>query len=183
MTGARPSFIAYAVSTGEGVLTASAPMGETGKYIGPLPQNRYIVDAPVAHENVNWDSPQNRPIDVETYERLYGNVAAHLSERELFVVRAYAGADRAYARKVIVICERASQALFISQLLVRPTTDELRTSAARTSRCSRRPTTPPPRRSTASTATRPSCSTSTPRPSSWRAPATPARSRRASSPR
>ena len=119
--------IAHAVSTGEGVLTASGSlMVETGKYTGRSPQNRYIVDAPIAHEgNVNWDSPQNRPIDVETYERLYGNVAAHLSERELFVVRAFAGADRAYARKVIVVCERASQALFISQLLVRPTADEL----------------------------------------------------------
>lgn len=118
--------VAHAVSAGEGVLTASGSlMVETGEYTGRAPQNRYIVDAPVAHENVNWDSPQNRPIDVETYERLYGNVAAHLSERELFVVRAYAGADRAYARKVVVVCERASQALFISQLLVRPTADEL----------------------------------------------------------
>ena len=52
--------IAHAVSTGEGVLTASGSlMVETGKYTGRSPQNRYIVDAPVAHENVNWDSPQN----------------------------------------------------------------------------------------------------------------------------
>lgn len=116
----------YAVKAGEGVLTNTGSlMCKTGKYTGRSPQNRYIVDAPKAHENVNWNSPQNRPIDVETYERLYNNVAAYLSDREVFVVRAFAGADRAYARKVLVVCERASQALFISQLLVRPTKDEL----------------------------------------------------------
>lgn len=116
----------YAVKAGEGVLTNTGSlMCKTGKYTGRSPQNRYIVDAPKAHENVNWNSPQNRPIDVETYERLYSNVAAYLSDREVFVVRAFAGADRAYARKVLVVCERASQALFISQLLVRPTKDEL----------------------------------------------------------
>ena len=81
----------YAVKAGEGVLTNTGSlMCETGKYTGRSPQNRYIVDAPKAHENVNWNSPQNRPIDVETYEHLYNNVAAYLSDREVFVVRAFA---------------------------------------------------------------------------------------------
>ena len=114
------------MSHGEGVLTDTGSlMVETGKYTGRSPKNRYIVDAPSVHANVNWASPQNRPCDVATYDRLYANVAAHLSERELFIVRAFAGADRAYARKVMVVCERASQALFIGDLLVTPTAEEL----------------------------------------------------------
>ena len=118
--------VEYAVSHGEGVLTHTGSlMVETGKYTGRSPKNRYIVDAPSVHANVNWASPQNRPCDVATYDRLYANVAAHLSERELFIVRAFAGADRAYARKVMVVCERASQALFIGDLLVTPTAEEL----------------------------------------------------------
>lgn len=118
--------VEYAVSHGEGVLTDTGSlMVETGKYTGRSPKNRYIVDAPSVHANVNWASPQNRPCDVATYDRLYANVAAHLSERELFIVRAFAGADRAYARKVMVVCERASQALFIGDLLVTPTAEEL----------------------------------------------------------
>ena len=42
----------------------------------------------------------------------------------MFVVRGLAGADRRHARKFMVVCERASQALFITQLLVRPTDEE-----------------------------------------------------------
>ena len=45
-------------------------------------------------------------------------------KRQLYVVRGLAGADRGHARKFMVACERASQALFITQLLVRPTDEE-----------------------------------------------------------
>ena len=40
------------------------------------------------------------------------------------MVRGLAGADRGHARKFMVTCELASQALFITQLLVRPTDEE-----------------------------------------------------------
>ena len=118
--------VAWALAHGEGVLTATGALAvNTGTYTGRAPPRRYIVDEGGAHQNVNWASPQNRPVDAQTYRALRTSMTRYLSGRDLFVVRAFAGADRAYARRVLVVCERASQALFIRQLLVRPTKDEL----------------------------------------------------------
>ena len=121
--------IEHSVSHHEAYLTSTGSLSvSTGAFTGRSPENRYIVDAGAADENVNWDSPTNKPLDEATYKRVRKNVTRYMSQRRhLFVVRGYAGADRQYARKVMVICERAHQALFIRQMLVRPTEDELET--------------------------------------------------------
>ena len=119
--------VELALQRGEGVLTSTGSLSiETGKFTGRSPENRYIVNAGKAARNVNWKSPQCNPIGQEGYERVRGNVAAYLSSRpELFVVHGYAGADPEYARKVLVVADTAHQALFVRQMLVRPSADEL----------------------------------------------------------
>ena len=52
-------------------------------------------------------------------------VISYLSERRIFMVHGIAGADRRYSRKILVLTELASQALFAHQMLVRPTEEEL----------------------------------------------------------
>lgn len=96
---------------------------ETGKYTGRSPKDRFVVDTPDVHDTIAWGNV-NVPISQESYEKVRDGVAAYLGERDLYVVRGLAGADRAHARKFMVACERASQALFITQLLVRPTDEE-----------------------------------------------------------
>ncbi len=96
---------------------------ETGKYTGRSPKDRFVVDTPDVHETIAWGNV-NVPISQESYEKVRDGVAAYLGERDLYVVRGLAGADRAHARKFMIACERASQALFITQLLVRPTDEE-----------------------------------------------------------
>ena len=115
------------ISHHEAYLTSTGSLSvSTGAFTGRSPENRYIVDAGAAEKNVNWASPTNKPIDEKTYGRLRKNVTRYMSQRRhLFVVRGFAGADRTYARKVMVVCERAHQALFIRNMLVRPTKDEL----------------------------------------------------------
>ena len=119
--------VEYAVGAGEGVLTATGSLSvKTGAFTGRSPENRYIVKAGKAAENVNWGSPQCRPCTQGAYETLKGNVAAYLGGRsDLFVVHGLAGADPAYARKVLVVAEKAHQALFIRQMLVRPSAEQL----------------------------------------------------------
>ena len=119
--------IEHSISHHEAYLTSTGSLSvSTGAFTGRSPENRYIVDAGEADANVNWDSPTNKPIDEKTYKRVRKNVTRYMSQRRhLFVVRGFAGADRQYARKVMVVCERAHQALFISQMLVRPSADEL----------------------------------------------------------
>ena len=119
--------IEHSVSHHEAYLTSTGSLSvSTGAFTGRSPENRYIVDAGEADEQVNWNSKTNKPIDEATYKRVRKNVVRYMSQRRhLFVIRGYAGADRQYARKVMVVCERAHQALFIQNMLVRPSKDEL----------------------------------------------------------
>ena len=48
-----------------------------------------------------------------------------MSDKEVFVFKGFAGADKKYRRKFTVINELACQNLFIHQLLIRPTKEEL----------------------------------------------------------
>ena len=119
--------IEHSVSHHEAYLTSTGSLSvSTGAFTGRSPENRYIVDTGDAERNINWNSSTNKPIDEKTYKRVRKNVTRYMSQRRhLFVIRGYAGADRQYARKVMVVCERAHQALFIQNMLVRPTADEL----------------------------------------------------------
>lgn len=96
---------------------------ETGKYTGRSPKDRFVVDTPNVHDAIAWGNV-NIPISQESYEKVRDGVAAYLGQRDLYVVRGLAGTDRTHARKFMIACERASQALFITQLLVRPTDEE-----------------------------------------------------------
>lgn len=117
--------IETAVARGEGTLTDTGSLSViTGQYTGRSPKDRFIVDTPDVHDNIAWGNA-NVPFDVEKYEKIKSEVVSHLSERRLFVVHGLAGADRRYSRKISVICELASQALFAHQMLVRPTEEEL----------------------------------------------------------
>ena len=117
--------IERAVRRGEGRLMANGALEvETGAFTGRSPRDRFVVDTPDVHDRIAWGSV-NVPIVPECFENVRDGIAAYLSGREVFVVRGLAGADRRHARKFMVVCERASQALFITQMLVRPTAAEL----------------------------------------------------------
>lgn len=113
-----------ALARKEGKLASNGSLVvETGKYTGRSPKDRFVVDTPDVHDKIAWGNV-NVPISQESYEKVRAGVAAYLSERDIYVVRGLAGADRGHARKFMVTCELASQALFITQLLVRPTDEE-----------------------------------------------------------
>ena len=117
--------IEKAVSRGEGTLTATGCLAvETGKYTGRSPEDRFIVDTPDVHDRIAWGNV-NKPISQEMYDKIKSEVIGYLSERRLFLVHGLAGADRRYSRKILAICEMATQALFVRQMLVRPTADEI----------------------------------------------------------
>ncbi len=117
--------VEMAVARGEGTLTSTGCLAvSTGEYTGRSPKDRFIVDTPDVHDNIAWGSV-NVPISIEQYEKIHAEVVSYLSERRVYMVHALAGADRRYSRKVLAICELASQALFVEQLLVRPTAWEL----------------------------------------------------------
>ena len=114
------SLVEHAIRRDEGELASNGALViKTGTYTGRSPKDRFIVDTPEVHDRIAWGQT-NVPIGQDVYERVRDGVAAYLSRHDLFITCGLAGADRNYARTFFVACERASQALFIKQMLVRP---------------------------------------------------------------
>ena len=60
------------------------------------------------------------------FEGIYRRMCAYLQRREIFVFDGFAGADPKYAKRFRIINEMACQNMFIHQLLIRPTEDQLK---------------------------------------------------------
>ena len=115
-----------AVARGEGSLSdTGALVVTTGKYTGRSPNDRFVVDTPSIHDDIDWGKV-NVPISPERFEQIYGKMMAYLQGREIFIFDGFAGADAQYHLPVRVVNELASQNMFIHQLLVRPTEEQLR---------------------------------------------------------
>ena len=114
-----------ALMRGEGVLSdKGALVVNTGKYTGRSPDDKFIVDSGEAHEKVNWGKV-NVPISQEKFNALRGKMLAYLQNRDIYVFDGFAGADTQYTKRFRIINELASQNLFIHQLLIRPTKEQL----------------------------------------------------------
>ncbi len=120
-----PRLTEIALKRGEGVLSNTGALAvNTGKYTGRSPKDKYIVDTPTIHDDIAWGSV-NKPIDKENFDSIKAKMMAYLQNKELYVFDGFAGADKKYAKKFRIINELASQNLFIQDLLVRPTEEEL----------------------------------------------------------
>lgn len=114
-----------ALLRGEGVFASNGALAvETGKYTGRSPQDRYVVDEPSIHDEISWGKV-NVAISEEKFENIYNRMMAYLQNRDLFIFDGFVGADPKFRKGVRIINEFASQNLFIHQLLIRPTEEEL----------------------------------------------------------
>ena len=114
-----------ALRRGEGTLSnTGALVVTTGKYTGRSPNDKFIVDSEGVHNEIAWGKV-NKPISREKFDAIKGKVAAYLQGREVFIFDGFAGADKKYTQKFRIINELASQNMFIHQLLIRPTEEEL----------------------------------------------------------
>ena len=114
-----------ALRRGEGKLSnTGALVVTTGKYTGRSPNDKFIVDTPAVHDDIAWGKV-NRPISKEKFDAIKGKLCAYLQGREVFIFDGFAGADPKHTKKFRIVNEMASQNLFIHQLLIRPTAEEL----------------------------------------------------------
>lgn len=114
-----------AVARGEGKLSdTGALVVLTGKYTGRSAKDKFIVDTPAVHNDIAWGKV-NFPITKEKFNAIKAKVLAYLQNREIFIFDGFAGADGKYQKKFRIVNELASQNLFIRNLLIRPTKEEL----------------------------------------------------------
>ncbi|MGG3923987.1 phosphoenolpyruvate carboxykinase (ATP), partial [Geobacillus thermodenitrificans] len=110
----------------EGRLTHTGAVAvTTGKYTGRSPKDKYIVEEPSTKQNIDWGTV-NQPMAPETFQKLYDKVLDYLMKKdELFVFKGFAGADPKARLPIQVVNEFAWHNLFVHQLFIRPSTEEL----------------------------------------------------------
>ena len=119
------ALVEAALRRGEGVLSDKGALTvTTGKYTGRSPKDKFVVDTPGVHDEIAWGSV-NVPISREKFNAIKNKLAAYLQHRELFIFDGFAGADPACTKKFRIVNELASENLFIHQLLIRPTAEQL----------------------------------------------------------
>jgi phosphoenolpyruvate carboxykinase (ATP) len=122
-----PQLVEAALRRGEGELGARGSLvAETGKRTGRSPKDKFAVKDSITAGKVAWGSI-NLPISPEIFDALYDRVLDYLEDKELFVQDLFCGADPRYRLPIQFINEYAWHNLFVRQLFIRPTTDELKT--------------------------------------------------------
>ena len=120
-----PQLVTHALLRNEGKLTSTGALDiMTGKYTGRSPKDKFIVDVPSVHDEIEWGEI-NRPISKEHFRLIKCKMHAYLQNKPLFVFDGYAGAEKASHVGFRVINEYAYQNLFVHQLLIAPNEEEL----------------------------------------------------------
>ncbi|MGO1295675.1 MAG: phosphoenolpyruvate carboxykinase (ATP) [Vibrio sp.] len=102
---------------------------DTGIFTGRSPKDKYIVEDDTTRDTLWWTSPQakndNKPMSQAVWDDLKSTVAKQLSNKRLFVVDGFCGANPETRLCVRFITEVAWQAHFVKNMFIRPSEDEL----------------------------------------------------------
>ena len=110
----------------QGTLTDTGALSiDTGEFTGRSPQDRFIVEDDITRDSVWWGNI-NKKFDADKFNKLYDKMTAYLSNRELFVRDAYAGADPNYRIKLRVVNEYPWSNMFAYNMFLRPDENELK---------------------------------------------------------
>jgi phosphoenolpyruvate carboxykinase (ATP) len=101
----------------------------TGVFTGRSPKDKWIVEDAITKDTIWWNSDKakndNKPITQSIWNDLKSTVGEQLSGKRLFVVDAFCGANEDTRLKVRFVTEVAWQAHFVTNMFIRPTSEEL----------------------------------------------------------
>ena len=102
----------------------------TGIYTGRSPKDKFIVKDATSENTVWWTSEEykndNKPVTPEAWKVLKDLAVKELSNKKLFVVDGFCGANKAPCLKVRFIVEVAWQAHFVTNMFIRATEEDLK---------------------------------------------------------
>ena len=110
---------------GSVITNKGALVVRSGKRTGRSPADKRVVNSEGINEEVWWGNV-NIPLDEHTFKINHQRATDYLNTRDrLYVIDGFAGWDPKYQLKVRIITERAYHALFMHNMLIRPTKEEL----------------------------------------------------------
>lgn len=117
----------FAIIDHDAVIASSGALAtRSGDKTGRSPKDKRIVESPATADDIWWGD-----VNIRMTERSFminrQRARDYLNtKRRLFVADGYAGWDARYQLKIRVICSSAYHALFMQNMLIRPSDDELR---------------------------------------------------------
>ncbi|MCA9129344.1 MAG: phosphoenolpyruvate carboxykinase (ATP) [Planctomycetales bacterium] len=117
----------HAIIDHDAVIASSGALAtRSGDKTGRSPRDKRIVESPATTDDIWWGD-----VNIRLTERSFlinrQRARDYLNTKpRLFVVDGFAGWDPRYQLKIRVICSSAYHALFMQNMLIRPTDDELR---------------------------------------------------------
>jgi phosphoenolpyruvate carboxykinase (ATP) len=119
-----PVLCEMALLRGEGHLAKDGPLVVlTGQHTGRSASDKFIVRDAASEKQVWWDN--NKPMQPAHFDALYADMMDFAQGRELFAKDLFGGADLEHRLPVRIVTEYAWHSLFVHQLLIRPTQDQL----------------------------------------------------------
>ena len=101
----------------------------TGVYTGRSPKDKFFVMDETSKDTIWWTSEEykndNKPVTKETWAELKKLAAEELSNKKLYVMDTFCGANENTRLKIRFIMEVAWQAHFVKNMFIRPTEEEL----------------------------------------------------------
>jgi len=102
----------------------------TGVYTGRSPKDKFFVLDDTTKDTIWWTSDEykndNKPISEKSWKVLKELADKELSNKRLFVVDTFCGANENSRLKIRFIMEVAWQAHFVTNMFIRPTAEELK---------------------------------------------------------
>ncbi|KAI6082232.1 phosphoenolpyruvate carboxykinase-domain-containing protein [Hypoxylon rubiginosum] len=110
---------------GSAIASSGALTAYSGAKTGRSPSDKRIVKEPSSESDIWW-GPVNKPMAPEVWKINRERAVDYLNTRtRIYVIDGYAGWDEKYRIRVRVICARAYHALFMRNMLIRPSREEL----------------------------------------------------------
>jgi phosphoenolpyruvate carboxykinase (ATP) len=110
---------------GTAISSTGALIAMSGEKTGRSPKDKRIVEEPTSKDHVFWGDV-NIKLDEHVFNINRERAIDYLNTRDLlYVVDGFAGWDERFRIKVRVVCSRAYHALFMWNMLIRPSRQEL----------------------------------------------------------
>ncbi|HQK89285.1 MAG TPA: phosphoenolpyruvate carboxykinase (ATP), partial [Acidobacteriota bacterium] len=113
-----------AIVSRNGALATWTPVDSTGR----SPKDTVIVRRPEIVADIDWDSPNNIPLEPETFDMILADALAFIRQKDqMYVLDRVVGADSAYALPVRTVSDCALSVLFC-ETMFRPVPPDIQRS-------------------------------------------------------